>query len=330
MAAFLPLLCWSHTGEPPAALFLRAWKAIHGHYTRPLGSSSHQWPMTGVQPLWLSQGGTLLHTAHKPGKQLRHSHCLRLSCYLFSPAVGYADEEQRLQAPGSPPWFRNGSFSGNLFCKSQLQTTSELHYQSFLIQDTDVDGAYDCHTLFLHSLWLLSCKAGWYSPSFLSFSWLHLTPSCVQFFCPHPLASSLLVSVSFLISRLVHLFPCATQSINFTTKLTFLWHPLQGLLPFPRWPGSLSCPSPAIPTCSPPAYILTSAQENNKESQELLTGYWATETTSQYDLMKSSPKFYSASAPHSVAKKMPWALMRHQLSGCFVRGTLVCLCLFSW
>lgn len=210
LADFLPLLCWSHTREPPTALFLRAWKAIQGQL--------HQIPGEQLTPVTNDRRPAPL--AFTAGQRcftqpisLRNSYVIHTawdSHATYFPRLWVMQMRNRDCRPrGLLPDFEM-EVSVETCSASPKCRQPQSCIISFLIQDTDVDGAYDCHTLFLHSLWLLSCKAGWYFPSFLSFSWLHLTPSCVQFFCPHPLASSLLVSVSFLVSRLIHLFPCAT------------------------------------------------------------------------------------------------------------------------
>lgn len=74
--------------------------------------------------------------AHEPGKQLHSSCCPTLLCYLFSWM-----RNQDCRPLGLLPAFEREVSVETRSASSQAQMTSELHYQSFLMQDADVDGA---------------------------------------------------------------------------------------------------------------------------------------------------------------------------------------------
>lgn len=89
-----------------------------GKHSTGITLDPQEWPMpvTSIQPLQLQQGQAR-HAAPQSPSGWEAAARFAPLCYLFSPAAGYADGEWGLQAPGSPPWFRKGSFSGNTFCK---------------------------------------------------------------------------------------------------------------------------------------------------------------------------------------------------------------------
>lgn len=165
------------------------------------GSSPCQWPASSCSGCGRGRKGTLPHTARQAGKQVHGSYCSRLLCYLFSLAVGYADEEQGLQVPGSPPWFRKVSFSGNPFCK--FPSTDDLRAALSELSNVGyrrrwcVWSSHPISPKPVTSLLLVACKAGWYTPSLLSVSWLHRTSPCFQFPSPSPFFPSAWFSTLF-------------------------------------------------------------------------------------------------------------------------------------